>query len=900
MTKILQNITIFFAALALAATFGALQTVNAQTTIVNYDFNTASGCSAGTPATAANVTSTFTTSETTCTNSSGTATDASAFTPNTTAGSTIGYNNASANTTKYVQFQLSGSNLSSYTGYKVYFQSQRSNTGFTTITLQYSTDGTNFTSFGTTQTVSTAFATSTPEVFDLSTITALNGQSNVYFRLVTSGATATTGTVRIDNFQVQAASALPTVSTSVTTLPIFPVTSVNNPSAEQTYTVSGTNLSSAITVTAPTGYQVSLTTGTGFGSSVTTAAPTSGTIAATTIYVRVLSATAGAVAGGNITNASTGATTINVAVSSGNVIAAPVAFTTGNIVVERIGDTAVSSAATPVYLDEYTTSGTLVQTIVIPASANGANRRLLNSGTATTVGGMTRSNNGQYLVLFGIDAALNTAGVTSTTAATNNRIIGRVSSTGTVDTTTAISGGIPTATTRGVTTFDGSAFWFAVNTGVTGDPSPGIFYTTFGTTNATPTQLTTTEAQQPRIFNKQLYASSGITPANVSLIGTGLPTTTGQTSTPVVANSTGTPVSAPRQFFFADLNSTIPGVDTLYVADSNGLTKYTLGSTGGTWTATGNIAAAATTPQFGLTGSVSGNTVTLYGTSTTGNNVVSLADATGYNGTLTGAGNIIVTGTATRFLRGVTLAPTTAQPDLSITNVNVPSSSGSDRPLNYSITVSNTGGATASNVVVRLTLPSNVTFTGATSGGVAVTCTPTSGTIDCTLPSVAAGRPNSESDSFVDAIQAVQTLIVSTTPPAAGQTVNNSGLNVIVDPNNTITEIDKSNNSYSVGSTATPVNNTTITPPTAANITASGRVINAKGRAISRARVTVYDTTTGATRYARTSLNGGFTFNELPAGGYYVFSVNAKGYTFNQQGFQLFADREDLVLQSER
>ncbi|MGI8639354.1 MAG: carboxypeptidase regulatory-like domain-containing protein [Pyrinomonadaceae bacterium] len=178
---------------------------NAQTTIVNYDFNAATTtCTANPTSTATGVTSVYSASETTCAISTGTATDANAFTQNATAGTTTGFSNSSGTNTKFFQFSLSGASLNTYSSYKVYFQSQRSATGAQTITLSYSTDGgTSFNNFPTTQTVSTAFSTTTPEVFDLSGITALNNKTNIIFRLSVSGATGT-GTIRIDNFQVQA------------------------------------------------------------------------------------------------------------------------------------------------------------------------------------------------------------------------------------------------------------------------------------------------------------------------------------------------------------------------------------------------------------------------------------------------------------------------------------------------------------------------------------------------------------------------------------------------------------------------------------------------------------------------------------------------------------------------
>lgn len=84
-------------------------------------------------------------------------------------------------------------------------------------------------------------------------------------------------------------------------------------SAESSFTVSGTVLSSNVTVTAPTGYEVSLTSGSGYTNTVTITA--SGTLAATTVYVRLASSAVAGQKTGNVTVASTGATTLNVAVT---------------------------------------------------------------------------------------------------------------------------------------------------------------------------------------------------------------------------------------------------------------------------------------------------------------------------------------------------------------------------------------------------------------------------------------------------------------------------------------------------------------------------------------------------------------------------------------------------------
>ncbi len=86
------------------------------------------------------------------------------------------------------------------------------------------------------------------------------------------------------------------------------------PSAEQSYTVSGSNLTGDITITPPADFELSLTSGSGFATTPIVLAPSGGSVASTAIYVRFNRATAGA-SSGNITHTSSGATQKNVAVS---------------------------------------------------------------------------------------------------------------------------------------------------------------------------------------------------------------------------------------------------------------------------------------------------------------------------------------------------------------------------------------------------------------------------------------------------------------------------------------------------------------------------------------------------------------------------------------------------------
>jgi hypothetical protein len=71
--------------------------------------------------------------------------------------------------------------------------------------------------------------------------------------------------------------------------------------------------------------------------------------------------------------------------------------------------------------------------------------------------------------------------------------------------------------------------------------------------------------RQVHVFASQLYASSasGTTTRGVLAIGSGLPTTAGQTSTQIA----GDPAAAsPNSFAVLDLDTNVAGVDTIYLA----------------------------------------------------------------------------------------------------------------------------------------------------------------------------------------------------------------------------------------------------------------------------------------------------------------------------------------------
>lgn len=102
---------------------------------------------------------------------------------------------------------------------------------------------------------------------------------------------------------------------TVGTITAFPSTPINSISAEKTYTVSGVNLTSDISIVPPAGFEISTATGFNFvATNPILLTPTGGTVASTAIYVRFAPTLVQSYSG-NITHNSTGATEKLVAVS---------------------------------------------------------------------------------------------------------------------------------------------------------------------------------------------------------------------------------------------------------------------------------------------------------------------------------------------------------------------------------------------------------------------------------------------------------------------------------------------------------------------------------------------------------------------------------------------------------
>jgi predicted extracellular nuclease len=332
--------------------------------------------------------------------------------------------------------------------------------------------------------------------------------------------------------------------------------------------------------------------------------------------------------------------------------AAPAAaFSAGNVVVARVGDGAgtLSGAAAPVFLDEYTPDGALVQSVALPTAGAGANRRLTMSGSATSEGALALSADGRYLTLAGYDADPGTASVATSSTSTVARTVARVDASGGVDTSTAITDIFSGANVRGAASDDGGRFWVAGASGGVRLAALGSAGATTQINSAAPTNLRTVG-----IAAGQLYASTGSSPTGVYAVGSGLPTAGGQTPALV------TPVPSPYGFVALDRDPAVPGVDSLYVADDSaspggGILKFSFD--GSAWTARGAFRPNGAGVR-GLTGAVTGTGVTLFATTSVASNALVKVDDTGaYTAPVSATATVLRSAAANTVLRGVAFAP---------------------------------------------------------------------------------------------------------------------------------------------------------------------------------------------------------------------------------------------------
>ncbi|MCC7050489.1 MAG: hypothetical protein IT239_01755, partial [Bacteroidia bacterium] len=175
----------------------------AQTTLVNYTFNAGNAYAALSGNPASGILSTIN-SDAAFTTAAGAATGNQAFTANAIAGNALVFDQISGASVLNLDVSLWGQKLNGFKDYKLYFQARRTTSGASLVKLYYSTDSASFTLLQNIDLTTQPASQYNQFLIDLSSFTALNNSSHLIFRLEIGGASALSGTCRIDNLQIQA------------------------------------------------------------------------------------------------------------------------------------------------------------------------------------------------------------------------------------------------------------------------------------------------------------------------------------------------------------------------------------------------------------------------------------------------------------------------------------------------------------------------------------------------------------------------------------------------------------------------------------------------------------------------------------------------------------------------
>ncbi len=316
-------------------------------------------------------------------------------------------------------------------------------------------------------------------------------------------------------------------------------------------------------------------------------------------------------------------------------------MTPGNILVYRVGDgsAGLTSTATAVFLDEYTPSGSLVQSIALPASGSSA---LTAVGNATTEGIMSFSQNGLKVIFTGYRKDAGGTSPSDDSASVTPRVIATFDpATGTVDTTVTVTSGT-SRTIRSATSTDGSSLFYLAAAG-----STYVSYVASPGPNSTAVQIDARNSRQVLLRDNILYASNGstATPAKFQSYGV-LPT--GVTTPTALITLTTSDVS--HGFTMFDLSPSVSGYDTVYFVNAINGRLYKYSYDGSVWNANGFLSISGL-GQGNVDGYLEGGDVKLF--LSTGSVLGTLTDTSGYNGTISGTFSSIASAPANTAFRGL-------------------------------------------------------------------------------------------------------------------------------------------------------------------------------------------------------------------------------------------------------
>ncbi len=213
-------------------------------------------------------------------------------------------------------------------------------------------------------------------------------------------------------------------------------------------------------------------------------------------------------------------------------------LTPGNMVAVRVGDgvTPLTAAAAPVFLDEYTVGGVLVQSIALPTTSSGGQHACTQSGVSATEGIITQSVDGRYLMVTGFDAPPGTANVAATPSTSVPRVIARIGMDGSVDTSTGLTNAFSLGALVSAVSPDGAEYWLVGSTGSAATASGGVRHTVHGASSSTSVSSAILDGTAALVSGNQLFVTEAGPNPGVYAIGSNLSSTSGQSAALMVPN----------------------------------------------------------------------------------------------------------------------------------------------------------------------------------------------------------------------------------------------------------------------------------------------------------------------------------------------------------------------------
>jgi len=235
-----------------------------------------------------------------------------------------------------------------------------------------------------------------------------------------------------------------------------------------------------------------------------------------------------------------------------------------------------------------------------------------------------------------------------------NRVVARIDASGNVDTSTVFTTAFSGNNARSAVSVDGTRLWVG---GASDGSTGGVWTLPFAHVGGTQILEPPDNVRRVVIAGGGLYGcSAGGGTASVFTVGSGLPVAVGQASTALP----GTVVSggSPFDFVLLDRDDSVPGLDTMYVADdrdppAGGIQKWTFDGT--TWALAETFGGELPSGVRGLTAFATGPNVTLVGTTVEAdqNNLVVVVD----DGSASPTAKIVATAAKDTMFHGVALAP---------------------------------------------------------------------------------------------------------------------------------------------------------------------------------------------------------------------------------------------------